>query len=166
MTDHRRLKEQIQLLDGKITLETIYPELAEIKHLAYHYAIGNDWHVHQISYDPWNATYFKNEMDALGYQTLEAIQQMRHLNEPTKMFRELVASGKLVHDGSPLLTWCVGNAQEIVDTKENIMISKKKAGNTRRVDLLAAILDAMIYLQPLQEAQKYAKYIKSKDFGF
>ncbi len=55
---------------------------------------------------------------------------MPSLNEPTKLFRDSVADGKIVHDGSPLLTWSVGNAQEIVDTKENIMISKKHAGDT------------------------------------
>jgi phage terminase large subunit-like protein len=166
VTDYARLIEQIQLLDGKIKLETINPEASNAKRFAYHFAIGNGWQIYEFCYDPYNSTHLKNELDALGYTTVEVRQTMPNLNEPTKMFRELVASGKFVHDGSPLLTWCVGNAQEIIDTKENIMISKKKSKDTRRVDLLAAALDGLFRIQPLQEATSYADYIKSDDFGF
>jgi len=104
-------------------------------------------------------------MDKKGYTTIEVRQTMPNLNEPTKTFRELVASGKLVHDGSPLLTWCVGNAQEIVDSKENIMISKKKSKDTRRVDLLSAGLDGIFRIQPLREMTSYQEYVNSDEFG-
>jgi phage terminase large subunit-like protein len=87
---------------------------------------------------------------------------MGNLNEPTKLFRELVASGKLVHDSSPLLTWCVGNAKEIVNTKENISISKKYAKSTKRVDLLAASIDALSEIENLREATADLP----EDFGF
>jgi phage terminase large subunit-like protein len=121
--------------------------------------------VHEIGYDPYNATHFKNELDDLGYTTIEVRQTMPNLNEPTKLFRDSVADGKVVHDGSPLLTWCVGNAQEIVDTKENIMISKKNAGDTKRVDLLASLIDALFRIQPLREMTQYQDYVNSEEFG-
>ena len=109
------------------------------------------WKMHEIGYDPYNATHCMIEMAEMGYITVEIAQWMKILSEPTKTFREMVASGKLVHDGSPLLHWAVGNAMEIVDTKENIMISKKKSGDTRRIDPLAAILTAMVRMQSLKE---------------
>jgi len=59
----------------------------------------------------------------------------------------------------------VSNAQEIVDTKENIMISKKNAGDTKRVDLLAAALDAVFRIQPLREMTSYQDYVNSDEFG-
>jgi phage terminase large subunit-like protein len=169
VTDYATLEEQIEALTGKLIPvdgETeAERELQRAKLLSYHYAALNGWQVYEIGYDPYNATHFKNRMDDKGYTTIEVRQTMPSLNEPTKLFRELVASGKLVHDGSPLLTWCVGNAQEIVDSKENIMISKKKSKDTRRVDLLAATLDGLFRIQPLQEATSYQDYVNSDDFG-
>jgi phage terminase large subunit-like protein len=121
--------------------------------------------VAELCFDPWNATQFSNDMQELSYQTVEIRQTMANLSEATKYFRELVAEEKLVHDGSPLLKWCVGNAVQIVDSKENIMLSKKKAGDTRRIDLLAALINALVRIQPLKDAVNYSEYIKSDDFG-
>lgn len=173
VVDYQRLMDQIEALNGQLFAgewpsdpEDPARKLLEARALAIHYAALNGWQVHEICYDPYNATHFKNEMDELGYTTVEVRQTMPNLNEPTKFFREQVADGKLVHDGSPLLTWCVSNAQEIIDSKENIMISKKKALDTRRVDLLAATIDALFRIQPLRDATNYQEYVKSKDFGF
>jgi phage terminase large subunit-like protein len=91
---------------------------------------------------------------------------MASLSEATKLFRELVASGKVVHDGSPLLRWCISNAVQIIDSKENLMISKRKAVDTKRVDLLTAIITALVRVQVLREASNFSAYVKSDDFGF
>lgn len=128
--------------------------------------LTNGWKVHQICYDPYSATQFSNDMQELGYTTVEIRQWMGNLSEPTKTFREYVAAGKVVHDGSPLMKWCVSNAVQIVDTKGNIMISKKNASDNRRVDLLAASINALRQVQELKDAVDYANYIKSDDFGF
>ncbi len=122
--------------------------------------------VQELCADPWNATQFLNDAQKEGYTTVEIRQTMANLSEATKLFRELVATGKLVHDGSPLLKWNVGNAVQIVDTKENIMLSKKNAGDVRRIDLVAALINAIVRIQPLRDAVNYADYLKSDDFGF
>jgi len=142
VTDYNRVKEHIQ----EIEKEKSCP-------------------VAELCNDPWNATHFGNEMQELNYSVVEIRQTMANLSEATKLFRELVAQGKIVHDGSPLLKWCVGNAVQIVDTKENIMLSKKKAGDTRRIDLLAALINALVRIQPLKDAVNYSEYVKSDDFG-
>jgi phage terminase large subunit-like protein len=123
---------------------------------------AHGWQVHQICYDPYNATHFANEMAGKGFTMVETRQTMQNLNEPTKLFRELVATGRLVHDGSPLLKWCVRNAVQIVDSKENVMLSKRHAGDTKRIDLLAAVIDA---LRQLDELKKMAVLL-GDDFGF
>jgi phage terminase large subunit-like protein len=163
VTDYDKLQEQIETINGKITISGA---LAAARRLALHYAIGNGWRVHEICYDPYQGTQFKNDMDKLGYTTIEVRQTMQNLSAPTKTFREKVAAGKLVHDGSPLFTWCVGNAQEIIDTKENIMLSKKHAKDTRRIDLLAATIDALAREQALRSATDYAKLVGSAGFGY
>lgn len=126
----------------------------------------NEWGIHQLCYDPYNASHFITEQEAKGRVCIKIDQNMKNLNEPTKRFRELVLEGKLVHDGSPLLRWCVLNAVEIVDSNENIKISKRKVKDTKRVDLLAAIIDALRMLDGLKEAVDYANYVKSDDFSF
>jgi phage terminase large subunit-like protein len=169
ITDYAALERQIETLTGKVEIPTDDPAKAlrvAVVAKKVHYAALNGWQVHEVCYDPYNATHFKTELDELGYTTIEVRQTMPNLNEPTKLFRDLVADGRLVHDGSPLLTWCVGNAQEIVDSKENVMVTKKNAGSTRRVDLLAATLNALFRIQPLRDQVKYADYIHSGDFGF
>jgi phage terminase large subunit-like protein len=122
--------------------------------------------VQELCADPWNATQFLNDAQKLGYTTVEIRQTMANLSEATKLFRELVSEKKLVHDGSPLLKWCVGNAVQIVDSKENIMLSKKNAGDVRRIDLLAALINALVRIQPLKEAVNYSDYLNSDEFGF
>jgi len=46
------------------------------------------------------------------------------------------------------------------------MISKRKAVDTKRVDLLTAIITAMVRVQVLREASDFSKYVMSDDFGF
>lgn len=108
--------------------------------------------VHEICYDPYNATHYATEEHEKGRTTVEVAQTMRSLNEATKLFRELVMSGKLIHDGNPLLRAHVANAKIITDTKENIMVTKKYAGDTKRVDLLKAAQIALTRIQALREA--------------
>jgi phage terminase large subunit-like protein len=128
--------------------------------------LTNGWKVQEICFDPYNASHFANELADQGYSCVEIRQGVQTLSEPTKLFRELVANGGLVHDGSPLLRWCIGNAVTMQDSNENIRISKKAINDTRRVDLLAAILDALVRVQPLREAAEYEGYIQSDQFGF
>jgi phage terminase large subunit-like protein len=146
VTDYARLEEMILLRDGRWA----DAGLLEAEYLARIEADYHGWHVHEICYDPYEATSFKNNMDARGYTTVEVRQIMANMNEPTKTFQELVADGKIVHDGSPLLRWCAGNARFMVNSKENMMITKKNQNDTRRIDLLAATLNAMKRYQALQ----------------
>ena len=111
--------------------------------------LQHGWRIHEICFDPYQATHFANEMADQGYTTIEIRQGVQTLSEPTKLFRELVTAGKIVHDGSPLLRWCIGNAVTVQDTNENIKISKKNVNDARRIDLLAATIDALVRIQSL-----------------
>jgi len=128
--------------------------------------LENGWEVHEFCYDPYNATHMANELQAEGYTTVEIRQGVQTLSEPTKLFREKIAQGKIVHDGSPLLTWCLANAVTAQDTNENIKLSKKNASDTKRIDLLAAAINAMVRIQALQDASRdLSDEIKNGDWG-
>lgn len=111
--------------------------------------------VHELGFDPYNATQHANELIDQGYTCYEVRQGVQTLSEPTKLFREMLIQGKIVHDGSPLLKWCIGNAQQIVDSNENIKLSKKNASATKRIDLLAAVINALVRIESLRDASRF-----------
>jgi phage terminase large subunit-like protein len=101
------------------------------------------WQIVEGDYDSYNATHFAQEFTNEGYEMVEIRQGVQTLSEPTKYFRELVLKGQIIHDGSPLLTWCLSNAVEIIDNNGNIKLSKKHKDDSQRIDLIAAIINAM-----------------------
>jgi phage terminase large subunit-like protein len=105
--------------------------------------LDNEWKIKEICYDPYGARQYANVMTDDGYTCVEIRQGVQTLSEPTKKFRELVLQGKVVHDGSPLLTWCLSNAVEVTDNNGNIKLSKKHKDDSQRIDLIAAIMNAL-----------------------
>jgi phage terminase large subunit-like protein len=88
-----------------------------------------------------------------GYTTVEIIQGIKTLSEPTKHFRESVLSGKVIHDGNPVLTWAMSNAVTRQDHNENIMLDKQKA--RQRIDPVAALMNAHVRAMVREERSVY-----------
>lgn len=103
-------------------------------------AAEHGWQVKEVCVDPWNATQFAVELQRRGYTVVEITQGIRTLSEPTKDFRERVLRGEIIHDGSPVLTWAMGNAVERQDHNGNIMLDKAKS--RERIDPVAALMNA------------------------
>jgi len=101
------------------------------------------WRVVEFCFDPYGARQLANVMDDDGYECVEVRQGVQTLSEPTKKFRELVLQDRVVHDGSPLLTWCLSNAREVSDSNDNIKLNKKTKDDSQRIDLAAALMNAM-----------------------
>jgi phage terminase large subunit-like protein len=151
MTDKKEYREWIG--DGWVTAtQGAVTDYRMIQAFIQDKELENGWKVHEMCFDPYNATHFAGTLMEDGYTCIEIRQGVQTLSEPTKLFRELVADGKIVHDGSPVLKWCVGNAVQIQDSNENIKVSKKYATDSKRIDLLAAILNAMVRIQSLRDA--------------
>lgn len=117
--------------------------------------------VKEFCFDPYQAThlsqdlaaYWEDELgeDAAAEKVIEIRQGAATLSEPTKLFRELVMQGKIIHRGNPLLTWCLANAVEVSDTNENIKLSKKNMNDSRRIDAIAAVINAFVRASQRQE---------------
>jgi phage terminase large subunit-like protein len=109
---------------------------------------AESWELIELCYDPYGARSFASNCAKMGIvdedQLVEIRQGVQTLSEPTKKFRELVLQDRIVHDGSPLLTWCLENAVEIVDSNGNIKLSKKHKNDSQRIDLAAAIINAFV----------------------
>ena len=55
-----------------------------------------------------------------------------------------VAGGDLVHDASPLMAWCVGNAK--VEPRANSLLITKQASGSAKIDPLMALFNAVTLL--------------------
>jgi phage terminase large subunit-like protein len=124
----------------------------------YHAILGDiknfDGQITEFCFDPYNATHLAQDLlahwtdrygDARAAEMVIEIRQgVPTLSEPTKLFRELVMQGKIVHNGNPFLRWCLGNAVEYQDNNENIKLIKKTKDDTQRIDGIAAVIDAFV----------------------
>ena len=131
--------------------------------------------VAEFCFDPYQATHLSQDLmaywedeygaDGAAQKVIEIRQGAATLSEPTKLFRELVLQGKLVHPGNPLLTWCLANAVEVADTNENIKLSKKNVMDNRRIDAIAAVLNAFVRASQRIEEDVNA-IVGADDWGF
>ena len=67
-----------------------------------------------------------------------------------------LAEGKLIHSGSRLMNWCVGNAK-VVPAGNAVLITKQASG-AGKIDPLMALLDAITLLSLEPEAPKEKQY--------
>ncbi|AMW98443.1 terminase large subunit [Rummeliibacillus stabekisii] len=104
--------------------------------------INKGWNPIMLCYDPWGATQFAQNMANKGITTVEIRQGYATLSEPTKDFREYAYKGSITHLKDKVLNWAVGNAITEMDSKENILLSKKKS--RERIDPIAAIINAFV----------------------
>ena len=120
------------------------------------------WNVKELTYDPYAAEYCTQDIQKSGITRVSVPQRMAKLSEPTKFFKKIVLEGNLVHDGSPLLTWCVSNAVVKTDDQENIMLSKKNRTDTQRIDLLAASINAFSRAITVLKPKKSIFYVPKR----
>lgn len=107
------------------------------------------WKVAEVDYDGHNATDLairicedRNNNDFC----VEIAQTCAGLNAATKGFRDMLMSGRLVLEESPLAYFCCANAIEITNNFGDIKLSKKHKDDSERIDPLAASLNALARL--------------------
>ncbi|WP_167332705.1 terminase large subunit [Clostridium haemolyticum] len=84
-----------------------------------------------IAYDPWHCQDIADEFEELGVLAIEIPQTFAMLSEPTKDFRAKVYQGEVLHDGNPVLGYCMSCAVEDKDRKENLKLWKEKKSSER-----------------------------------
>ena len=96
----------------------------------------------EVAYDPWNATSVATELaETHGMPMVEHRQGYASMSESSKEFEKLVISEKLMHDGNPVLRWCVDNLAIKTDPAGNIKPAKDQA--TERIDAAIASIMAI-----------------------
>ncbi|TCT23383.1 phage terminase large subunit-like protein [Melghiribacillus thermohalophilus] len=100
-----------------------------------------------IGYDGWSAEYWVEEME--GYFGKEAmikvIQGKKTLSSPMMKLGADLEAKKVIYNNNPITKWCLSNTS--VDIDKNGNIQPIKTNQRRRIDGLAAMLNAYVVLQ-------------------
>lgn len=108
-------------------------------------SIQSDWSkfdVVQMGFDKWNFEFLYQNLVTDGMDTARIIeygQTLQYMSEPTKELESLVLSGKLVHNGNPILAWMAANTAIYTDPNGNIRPLKNKS--SEKIDgIIAAVI--------------------------
>lgn len=119
-----------EVIDDRVITDYIMQQIEKYK-----------WEYSLLGFDLYNATQFANVMrDDHGFEVVEVRQGIPTLHEPTKNFRELTYSKKIIHNNNPVITWAVGNAITENNKQGNLMLSK--GASPDRIDPIACIINA------------------------
>jgi phage terminase large subunit-like protein len=83
----------------------------------------------------------ENGNGKIEHDRIVGISQGWRLNSAIKTTERKVAAKEIIHDGSRMMAWCVGNAR--VEPKGNAILITKSASGTGKIDPLMAGLSAV-----------------------
>lgn len=104
-------------------------------------ALGKQFTLQQIAFDPWNATQLATQLTGCGFTMIETRQGYKTLSEPSKELEKLITSGVVQHGGHPVLRWMISNVGKRADENENIR--PVKTSETQRIDGVVALIMAL-----------------------
>lgn len=92
-----------------------------------------------VAYDPWGATQFAQRLNGEGVPVFEFRATTQNFSEPTKELDAAMRSGRIRHDGNPVLEWGIGNVVGHYDARSNVY--PRKARPEQKIDpAIAAIM--------------------------
>jgi phage terminase large subunit-like protein len=97
----------------------------------------------EVGFDPWNAEGPTQSLERNGIKRHEIPQTVAKLNYASQEFEKLIVSGKIEHDGNPVLDWQIGNVDVYTDTSGNIKPKRPEHGDFRTIDGVAAAIMAL-----------------------
>jgi phage terminase large subunit-like protein len=106
-------------------------------------AAAKQYRVHEIGFDPYNATDLcKRLAEKHGLMMVEFRQGYLSMSAPSKTFEKLVLSGRLRHGENPILRWMASHVSVATDPAGNIKpVKPDRNRGTKRIDgIVAAIM--------------------------
>jgi phage terminase large subunit-like protein len=117
--------------------------------------------IKEIAFDPYNATETEQRLrEEYGDAFMIAVKPgMLSMAPATKFVKETIQAGKLRHDGNPVLTWHVANAQGKRDHAGREMIVKGDGKLRYKVDAIVALTIAAcrVIVLPEQTTSVYER---------
>jgi phage terminase large subunit-like protein len=115
--------------------------------------LSKDYRVLECLYDAWNATETAQKLSN-KIEMVKIAMNVANLSEPMKKLDALMRAGKIQHNGSPLVRWCLGNVIAKEDHNGNVF--PRKAHEKLKIDPVIAILMALAgWLQDEEQESVY-----------
>ena len=105
-------------------------------------ALSEQYIIHEIAYDRWNATQLVTQLASDGHSLVQFVQGMRSFQGPTADFVDpLLIGRRIVHGGHPVLTWMASNVT--VETNAAGGMKPDKAKSQGKIDGIVAAIMAL-----------------------
>jgi len=111
-----------------------------VKHWVMNICKEYGWVIAEVCIDPYAAVQISADLIDDGIEVINIKQGAQTLSEPTKDFRYMVNSNRIVHCDDPVLSWAMGNAVTKVYHNESMLLDKAKA--KQRIDPAAALMNS------------------------
>ncbi len=96
--------------------------------------------VQSVGTDPWQAAHLSQRLRAEGVNMVDFRTTTQNLSPAIVELEAAMRSGRLAHDGNPVLGRCIGNVVEQEDRRGNLFPTKQRDG---KIDAAVALLMAI-----------------------
>jgi phage terminase large subunit-like protein len=96
--------------------------------------------VQSVGTDPWQAAHLSQRLRAEGVNMVDFRTITANLSPAIQELDAAMRSGRLRHDGNPVLTWCIGNVVGQEDRRGNLFPAKTREN---KIDAAVALLMAI-----------------------
>lgn len=117
----------------------------------------------EVCYDPWAAASLANDLTAEGLTMVEVRQGARTQSAPMKELEAATLSGRLHHDGNPVLRMCVANLVARSDRNGNIVPDRED--ETKKIDLAVALVNALVRAMVIEPPQDGPLVWSAEDYA-
>ncbi len=109
----------------------------------------------EVAYDPTQARELATRMTAEGLKMVDIPQGFARMSEPMKDLAARIISGKIQHDGNPMLDWMIGNTTAKSNARESVMPDKVRPAS--KIDgAVCAIMALSRYIFSEQSRAPYS----------
>jgi phage terminase large subunit-like protein len=100
-----------------------------------------DFNVIEMPSDPNRAWGVYPALEKEGVPIVEYRNTILTMSEPMKELDALIRSGRIVHNGDPVLAWAIANTTARMDKKDNVYPNKES--NTNKIDPVVGAIMAL-----------------------
>ena len=101
-----------------------------------------DFDVHKIGFDPYNAVQIVNRLEEDRLPVLLVGQSIAKMSAPSKILEQLILDRRISHLAEPFITWQLENVHCYMDINKNIKLRKGDDPNAK-VDAIIALAIAV-----------------------
>jgi phage terminase large subunit-like protein len=114
-------------------------DLEEFKETAIE--LCREYQVEEFPHDPNRAWGVFPQLEREGLPVVEYRNTVMMMSEPMKELDALIRSGRIIHNGDPVLAWAIGNTTGKIDKKDNVFPNKESPAN--KIDPVVSAIMAL-----------------------